>query len=159
MRRSVVRRLLLQAVVVGLCLILAAYLGAFLPGGAREWASWSMIAGIALTLSGTIGYAGCTGRQIRRSVLGAAGFLFAILISGFSLALALPANIDAELSLLGIPFRASIVLLGIGIVPFLVLPFLYAADFDETELSVAALGVLRTECARLRSGLNDEDHE
>ena len=63
-------------------------------------------------------------------------FVILTLIVGFSLALALPANEQADSPLwLGLPARAAIVVYGIGLLPAIVLPLAYALTFETQTLS------------------------
>lgn len=149
--RSHGHRFALVVVVLGLCLVLAAYLGAWVSGGAFERGIWLMIAGVALVLPATIVLGGSRRGFISRPLLLSALFLFLMLAVGFGAALLLPAETVDGPFFLGVPLRAAIILFGIGIAPSLLLPLAYAADFDATPLDPASLGALRTECERLRS--------
>lgn len=153
------RRLALAGVVVGLLLIALAYASAWLPGGAPVSAAWAMVAGTALLLSSVMALGGIRRGRSWRRVGAAAAFLFGVLVAGFGAALLLPAEDVLGPYLLGLPLRAAIILLGIGIVPVLVLPLAFAADFDDTGLDEASLARLRTECARLRDAQRDEPAE
>lgn len=145
-----VRRSALAAVAAGVVLVTVAYLAtwaAWAPGLAR----WAMIVGIALQLGGITVLGGSRRARPNRTVLIAALFIGIVIIAGFGAALLLPSEAGATPTyLLGLPRRAAIVLLGVGILPFLVLPFLYAADFDADGLDEASLERLREECRVLR---------
>jgi len=53
---------------------------------------------------------------------------------------------------LGLPFRAAVVLYGIGILPLFVLPFAYALTFESLTLSEADLERVRqVKAARSKS--------
>lgn len=149
-------RFALAGVISGLLLIALAYASAWLPGGAPVSAAWVMVVGTALLLSSMMALGGIRRGRSWRRVVAAAAFLFGVLVAGFGAALLLPAEGVSGPYLLGLPLRAAIILLGIGIVPVLVLPLAFAADFDDTGLDETSLARLRTECARLRDAQRDE---
>ncbi len=141
----------LLAVVAGLVLAAGAYAGAFLEGGAPTWSGWAMAGALALVLPGTLALGGNrsgagTGRLVSRVAM-ILGLLLAV---GFALALALPAEVPGDPLWLGLPRRAAIVVYGIGLVPFLLLPWAYARDFAAHDLDEATVRALRDECARLQ---------
>ena len=144
-------RFALRGVIGGLLLVALAYLSAWLRGDAAPWMLWSMIAGVALSLSGAIALGGIRRGRSGRRVIATAGFLFVVLLSGFGAGLLLPTGSSTGPFLLGLPLRAAVILLGIGIVPALVLPFAYAADFDDSGLDETSLAAFRDECTRLRN--------
>jgi hypothetical protein len=143
-------RLALAGVVSGLLLIALAYASAWLPGGAPLSASWAMVVGTALLLSSMMALGGIRRGRSWRRVVAAAAFLFGVLVACFGAALLLPAEAATGPYLFGLPLRAAIILLGVGIVPVLVLPLAFAADFADTGLDETSLARLRSECARLR---------
>lgn len=129
----------------------SAYLSAFAPA-AGTWGSWGMVAGTALMILGTLLLgAGRPGRP-----LGGLGLVFAflfLLVAGcLAAALLLPAEHAGSALLLGLPRRAAIVLYGLGVVPFLVLPVAYARTFDRLDLGEAELAAFRERAASLRDG-------
>lgn len=64
------------------------------------------------------------------------GVMFLFCAGCFALALWLPADEGAGGPLLfGFPFRSTIVLLGVAVVPILVFPFAWALTFDSAMLS------------------------
>ncbi|HEU5217088.1 MAG TPA: hypothetical protein VFU23_00415 [Gemmatimonadales bacterium] len=134
----------LLIVVAGTIAIGAAYASAFARGGAPRWAAWAMVLGIALTSSGMI-VLGATrpGRSSGRAAW-AAAFVFVVLTGGFGAALALPPNESAGSVLwLGLPLRAALVLYGVGCLPALVLPLVYARGFREFTLDASDLDRIR----------------
>jgi hypothetical protein len=137
-------------VVLGLLLIALAYASAWGSSGAPGWAAWAMAVGTALLFSSMMALGGIRRDRSWRRVVAAAGFLFVVLVAGFGAALLLPSADTAGPFILGLPLRAAVVLLGIGIVPVLVLPLAFASDFDDTGLDEESLERLRAECARLR---------
>lgn len=62
-------------------------------------------------------------------------FTFVVIVAGFGAALVLPAEGVGARILLGLPLRAALVLYGVGLLPIVVLPFAYAATFDDMTLS------------------------
>ena len=145
-----VRGLALACITAGVLLVSAAY-GATWAKWRPDLAVWAMILGIALQLGGITVLGGTRAGRRNAYVIIAALFLGAVVVLGFGAAIVLPPETAATSSyLLGLPRRAAIVLLGIGILPFLVLPFLYAADFDANGLDEASLAQLREECQRVR---------
>ncbi|MES2125319.1 MAG: hypothetical protein V4503_11600 [Gemmatimonadota bacterium] len=150
MERSRQPRFALAAVVIGLGLVFAAYVSAWVTGGGFPAGIWLMVAGVALVLPGTILLGGLRGGRASRPLLLATAFLLLVLAAGLGAALLLPPEtVDGPL-LLGVPRRAAIILFGIGIAPSLVLPLAYALDFDRALLGPESLAALRDECERLR---------
>ncbi len=130
--------------------MLAAYAAAWLPEGAPAWASWAMVAGVALLLPGTLLLGALRpGRASRRLVV-AAALLALLMVMAFGAALLLPGTAAGEPLLLGLPRRAAIVIYGIGLLPMLLLPWVFARDFRDFGLDAARLEQIRRECARLQ---------
>ena len=145
-----VRRVALVCVTGGVLLVAAAYFATW-AGWAPRFAVGAMIVGIALQLGGITVLGGSSSGPRNQYVIVAALFLGAVVVLGFGAAVLLPAEgAGAGPYLLGLPRRAAIILLGVGILPFLVLPFLYAADFNTHGLDESSLAQLREECRRLR---------
>lgn len=130
------RRLAIGATVAGTCCIALAYASAFVPDGPR-WGSWCMVVGLA-TLVVSLMALGVVrrGRGVGRLAWPLA-FTFVVIVAGFGAALVLPAEGEGEGAriLLGLPLRAALVLYGVGLLPIFVLPFAYAATFDDMTLS------------------------
>jgi hypothetical protein len=136
------KRISLAAIFAATLSIAAAYASAFLPGGAPGWAAWAMALGTAVMM-------------VAATALGAArpgglgplripfALTFLILAGGFALALSLPAEAPGAALILGLPVRAAVVLLGVGLLPLLVLPVAYAMTFDAMTLSEADLERVR----------------
>lgn len=152
-------RLALRGVVSGLMLVVLAYGSAWLPGGATSWSSWLMVIGTALLLSSMLALGGIRRGRSWRRVVATAVFLFVVLLTGFGAALLLPAEGATGPLFLGLPVRAAIILLGIGVFPVLVLPLAFASDFDDSGLDEASLAKLRAACATLRPRHGTEDGE
>lgn len=130
----------LVPVFAGTLAVTAAYGSAFLPGGAPGWAPWSMVLGIALMCTGAMALgAARPGRRLGPMVWSLA-FVFLVLVGCFGYALAMPATeAPGTRLLLGLPVRAAVVIYGIGWLPALVLPAVYARTFklltlDESDI-------------------------
>lgn len=128
------RRLAIGATLAGTCCIALAYASAFVSGGPR-WGAWCMVVGLA-TLVVSLMALGVVrrGRGIGRLAWPLA-FTFVVIVAGFGAALVLPAEGGDARILLGLPLRAALVLYGVGLLPIVVLPFAYAATFDDMTLS------------------------
>jgi hypothetical protein len=81
-----------------------------------------------------------------------------LLAGGFSLALALPDDLGAAEPLwLGLPRRAAVIVYGVGLLPVVVLPVVYALTFDaqtlrpEDQERVEAAGRARSAAAQTAS--------
>jgi hypothetical protein len=134
----------LSIVVVGTLLAGAAYATAFLPGGAPPVAAWLMLAGMTLVLAGLM----VLGARRAGSRFGRLkwvfGFVVAVLLGCFGAALLLPPSEGpASPLILGLPLRAALVMIGVGVLPTLVLPVAYAVTFDEHTLRPADLEAIR----------------
>ncbi|MEO5799449.1 MAG: hypothetical protein ABIZ70_09775 [Gemmatimonadales bacterium] len=144
------RRSGLICLTTGVILVGVAYAATW-AAAAPQLAAWAMVIGIALQIAGITVVGGTRSNRPNHLVLIAALFLGTVIVVGFGAALLLPPeSASAGPYLLGLPRRAAIVLLGVGILPFLVLPFLYAADFDTDGLDEASLARFREECRVLR---------
>ncbi len=131
-----ITRLALSFLVLSCSAIAGAYLLAFLPGGAPPLASWGIALGSAGALSSMMALGAARGGRLRPIAAVACVLTFLVVAGAFSLALILPANEGKDAVLvLGFPLRTAIVLYGVGIVPILFLPAMYAASFDADTLS------------------------
>lgn len=134
-RRTALIALVLSTVAAG-----AAYGAAFLPGGAPAWAAWLLAFGTAgmMVAVMALGAARAPGAAPARRPLLAWSFAATFLITagGFAYALAAPASEGAAGTplWLGLPPRAAVVLYGIGLLPMLFLPLVYALTFEESTL-------------------------
>ena len=141
-------------IVLGVSLQAVAYLVLILNDSGTAVAAWLMIIGLALSLPGVIVLAAA--RNGRNSIwFGVAALLLAtIFLLGFGAALLLaPESVEGPLWI-GLPRRAAIILLCVGLLPFLILPTIHAWKFDDTGLDPEALASFRieTESLRRRSG-------
>ncbi|HET9133500.1 MAG TPA: hypothetical protein VFN90_04290 [Gemmatimonadales bacterium] len=141
------RRVGLGAVIIGTLAQGIAYL-LTLRGEAPQVAAWLMVAGIAAALAGTAWLGPASPHGSRWRVVGGLSILVVLLV-GFGAALLLPGGATEPLWL-GLPRRAAILLLGIGIFPVLLVPTAYALDFDATDLDDAGLAALRARAASAR---------
>jgi hypothetical protein len=137
-------RLALAALVVSCTAIGGAYLLAFLPGGAPPWAAWGLALGSAGVLASMMALGAARNGRLRPVPLAASLLTFLVVAGSFGAALLLPGDEGPEAPLLfGLPRRAAIVLYGVGLVPLLFLPWMYAASFDADTLSEADLDRVR----------------
>ncbi len=130
------RRNSLLALLAGTLAIAAAYASAFLPGDPPGWAAWALAMGTATVMvsAGALG-ASRVDRGLGRLKLPFA-IVFLIVAGGFALVLSMPGVDPANPALfLGLPPRAAVVLLGIGLLPLLVMPVAYALTFDDMTLN------------------------
>jgi hypothetical protein len=132
----------------GLLLQAIGYLSAFIT--TYEIPAWIVALGVTSVLTGTLILGATRKGRLSAPARLAAGAMFAILTVCFVAAAALPVETHNEPFWLGLPRRAAIVLLGVGVLPMLVLTLAYASDHRDDDLDEAALQRLRTECARLR---------
>lgn len=147
---SPVRRVIFAGVVAGVAAVALAYALAFLPGDTPTAASWSMMIGTALSLTAMMAL-GAYRPGINGARIGwLSAFLLVVLVGGFGAGLLLPAEDVKSPLILGLPRRAAVLLLGIGLLPILVLPFAYARDFADRGLDTASLERLRAEARRLQ---------
>ena len=85
-------------------------------------------------------------------------FVFVVLASGFCLALGLPiTEAKGATLLLGLPFRAAIVIYGIGLLPIVVLPVAYAITFDTQTLSESDIARVKELAAARRAANPDAE--
>ena len=142
-----VKRTALSAIFLSALAVAVAYAAAFLPGGPPGWANWLLAIGIAVALTAIMVLGAERHGRIGKLALPFA-FVFLVIAGGFGLALALPATEGAGADLwLGLPPRAAIVIYGIGLLPFLIVPVAYALTFDEMTLSEADLARVRRAAA------------
>jgi hypothetical protein len=144
---SGLRRAGLGAVIIGTLAQGVAYVLTML-GTAPRPAAWLMVVGIALALAGTAWLGPAAAHGSRWRVVGGLGILLVLLV-GFSAALLLPGGANEPLWF-GLPRRAAILLLGIGLFPVLLVPTAYAMDFDSSGLDERGLTELRARAAAAR---------
>jgi hypothetical protein len=134
------RRIALYGLVISTVSVVLAYALAFTRGGGGNTAPLLMVFGIA-AMAVSLMTLGAVRAGEKMGILGIAlAFVFAVLMGGFALALLLPHSDGARTTLfLGLPPRAAIVIYGIGLLPVLVLPFVYALTFEQRTLTEADL--------------------
>jgi MFS family permease len=129
-------------------LIAVAYASAFLPGGAPVWGAWLLAAGTCLALVSMMVIGASREGRIGRRLATAFGVVLLIIGGGFAVLLALPSADPADPTLfLGLPVRAAVLLYGIGLLPFFIVPLAYAWTFDEMTLSDADVARVRAAAA------------
>ena len=123
--------------------------------GAPRWASWAMALGVPLDLVATMVLGAARRGRVPASTLAAFALVGVMLAGGFALALALPDDLGADEPLwLGLPRRAAVIVYGVGLLPVIVLPVVYALTFDaqtlrpEDQERVEAAGRARAEQLR-----------
>lgn len=146
------RRTSLAALLAGTLAIAAAYLSAFLPGDPPGWAAWALGTGTAVVMvaAAALGAARANGGIGRLKWPFA--FVFLVLAGGFGAVMVLPDEPPGAPLFLGLPLRAAIVLLGVGLLPLLVLPIAYAVTFDDMTLGEDDLARVRAAALALRTG-------
>lgn len=151
------KRLAISGIVAATTSIVAAYALAFIQGAATNAGAMLMVFGIA-TMAVSLMALGAVRTGEKIGVLAFAfAFVFAVLIIGFTLALLLPAGDNAATRLFfGLPPRAAIVVYGIGVLPVLVLPLIYAATFEERTLSEDDLERIKAAAAAHAEAQNAE---
>jgi hypothetical protein len=137
----------LAACVAGTLLIALAYLSAFVAGGPR-WGVWCMIAGLAGLGVGVMALGTWHPARRSRLVQGTLVLTGVAIVSGFGLAVLLPAGESAASPLiLGFPARAAAALYIVGVAPLFILPLVYAITFSTLTLTGDDLA--RVRAARL----------
>ena len=151
-------RVAVGALALGTLAIAVAYASAFRDGGAPGWAAWAMALGVPLDLVATMILGASRRGRLPASTLAAFALVGVMLAGGFALALALPADLGAAEPLwLGLPRRAAVIVYGVGLLPVIVLPVVYALTFDaqtltpEDQARVEAAGRARTQQQRERA--------
>lgn len=118
------KRVGLGVLVAGLMALVAAFVLATVTPIA---AAWCAVAGLAATTSGTFLMAGSSGRRSPTLLLAAIATAV-VIVAGLGAAMLLPAEAAGGPLLLGLPRRAAIVLIGVGLVPMAILPWAHARD-------------------------------
>ena len=147
---SVARPLGWVGVVGGLLAQLGAYVVAIAVGPDAPAIAWLAIIGIAMTLAGTLVIGATRNGRLSRPATLAAVVLLLVPLLTLGGALLLPPETATSSLLLGLPRRAALVLLGLGVLPLFILPFAYASDANITALDAETLAGIRAEAERLR---------
>lgn len=144
------RQVALGLVILSSLAIGAGYLSAFLPGGTPPWGPWVFMVGTSVIMVSTMALGASRGGRIGRLWIPLA-LVLGILVGGFGLVLLLPPTDPTDPVLwLGLPPRAAIVLYGIGLLPFLLVPVAYAWTFDELTLAEGDLERVRDAARKAR---------
>lgn len=111
-----------------------AYASAFLPGDTPVWAGALLAAAAVLAMTGTALLAVARpGAEVLAAVLGGGGVLLAL---GMVALWTIPAADPADPALvLGLPAPVAHLLYGIGLLPALAVPLVYALTFERATLS------------------------
>ena len=133
----------LIGLLIGTLLVAVAYASAWTPGGAPVWGVWSMIVGSAAVMAAATAMGALNSGVRRPLAIAAALFLFAVIAVGFGAPLVLAAETASSPLVLGLPLRAAIEIYGVGLLPMVVLPLLFAVEFKSDGLDEAALAELR----------------
>lgn len=145
------KRVVLALIVGFVLLVGAGYAAAFSPRGAPPWAPWCLALGSMGLLMSLMALGAIRHGTLPPVLTWTFAGIFVICGTAFGLALALPDDGGAGAPLVaGLPLRAATVILVVGVVPILVLPFAYALTFDASTLSDEDLRRLRDACAALR---------
>ena len=144
------RRTALAGLLAGTLMNAAGYGSAFLPGPPPAWAAWALGTGSSLVMVASMALGAVRpGKGIGR-LKWAFAFVFVVLAGGFAAVMLLPAEAPGAPLYFGLPLRAAIILVGIGLLPLLVLPVAYALTFDEMTLSEDDLARVRAAALALR---------
>jgi hypothetical protein len=135
-RKDRTRTAALTALSTAILAIAIGYAAAFTPAGTPEWAPWFLALGIPISLGAIMILGAARGQKGIGPLKLPFLFVVAVLVIGFTAALALPAS-EGPLSKLwlGLPGRAAVVIYGIGLLPIVVLPVAYALTFETQTLS------------------------
>lgn len=144
------RRTALAGLLLGALAIAAGYGSAFLPGPPPGWAAWALGVGSSLVMVAAMALGAARAGRGAGRLKWAFAFVFVVLAGGFATVLLLPAEAPGDPLWFGLPLRAAIILIGIGLLPLLVLPVAYALTFDEMTLSEDDLARVRAEALALR---------
>jgi len=147
-----IRRYALQLIFAATLCIGLAYTSAFRRAGVPSWGDWLLAFGLSLLLTATLALGAVRSDRRPAGLVLSLMFSFVVLFGGFGLALWLPATEHAGMPLLlGLPPRAAIVLYGIGALPLLVLPLVFALTFDELAPSDEDVRRVKEAGARYRA--------
>jgi hypothetical protein len=120
-----------RALVAGTAGIALAYASGFAPPSLAQGGPWLMAVCVPVVLVATMAL-GAAGRDGGLRGLGVPFVGLTVwLAAGFLLALGLPVEPARAPLVFGLPVRAALVLYGVGAVPLVVLPFVYAWAADR----------------------------
>ena len=142
---------LLFPVLLGTAAVTAGYGAALLPGPTPGLAPWLLALGTAIAMIGAMALGARRAGRVPPATAAALVVTLLLVTACFALALALPPEDPAAPVLwLGLPRRAAVLLYGVGLLPSLILPVVYAATFDRDVLTEDDLARLRA--ARTKEG-------
>jgi len=142
-----VRRVAFGAIVLGAVGIALAYASAFAPPAIAAAGPWLMAVALPVCLVAVMTFGAVRdGKSLGAMALPFA-VVFVLVTGGFLLALALSPDTVRGPFWFGLPRRAAVILLGVGLLPLFVLPIVYALTFDALTLSDE--DVARVRAARL----------
>lgn len=141
------RDIAFRSLVLGVIGMAIAYASAFLPPAIAQVGPWLMAIMVPVTLFaimilGAVRATRPLGRLVWPFLL-----VFLLVAGGFVLALLLPTETRDSGLVFGLPARAAVILLGVGVVPLFMLPVAYALTFDTHTLSED--DIARVRAARL----------
>ncbi len=147
MSRSLARHLLGGSLV----LVAVSYAGAFLPGGAPDWAPWALLVGsvTALAAISLLG-AGSARAASDRRLLGLLAVTSLLLVTSIGAGLLLPPPEAGSPLFGGLPPGAALMVYGAGLLPLLLVPLGYAWVFPQVGFGEGDLERLRDEARRAR---------
>lgn len=149
------RRWSLLVILISMLVIGAGYASAFLPAGAPRPATYAFAVATAALMTAIIVLgAGSSGKPLGR-LRWVFAFTFVTLAAGFCLALT-QTTVSTDRLYLGLPAGAAIILYIVGLLPMIVLPFVYAFSFERTTLNDDELAELRRRLAQMQSSENTD---
>lgn len=152
--RATSSTLALSGVVLGTLGIGAAYASAFFPDTLGKAGPYLMAVAVPVCLIATMVLGAVRGSRALGALRWPILLVFVLVGGGFLLALRLPPDTADGPYWLGLPRRAAVVLIGVGLLPLFVLPLAYAFTFDALTLSDEDLARVR---AARASGARDGD--
>lgn len=159
MKEDRTKRIARLALTAASITIAVGYASAFKSGGAPAWAPWLLAIGIPTALVSVMVMGAARARGGIRKLIVPFAFVGLLLMLGFCLALALPANESAHSTLFfGLPLRAAILIYGVGLIPTVVLPLAYALTFETQTLNAEDLEKVRQLGALYAKRVQDEQN-
>lgn len=151
MREQRLKHVFVTLIFAGVLAIAAAYASAFRARGAPSWSTWTMIGGTSLVLVATMAL-GAVRRSRDLRLLGWVYFwTFGVLCLGLGAAFLLPiVEAPGTRMLWGLPLRAALIVYGVGLLPLIVLPLVYAFTFDRLTLRDEDIARVRAAAAAER---------
>jgi hypothetical protein len=140
-------RLSLAVLFLSTLAIAVVYAAAFLPGGAPPWAAYLLAGATAAAMIASMAVGAVKEGRLGWLVI-PFGAAFVLIAGGFWWILSMPPVDAASPDLwMGLPPRTAVLLYGIGLLPYFVIPVSYALTFDRRTLTEADLERVR-EAAR-----------